>query len=62
MLIYLRAAIIFAFRKLHPSVGKLQPSLWGMGTFTDVMLFSSVKTKGNSSFPDVLWVCWEMLD
>ncbi len=62
VLIYLRAEIIFAFGKLHPLAGKLQPSLWGTSTSTVVMLFSSFKTKGNSSFPDVLCVCWEMLD
>lgn len=55
VLMYLRAEIIFAFGKLHPVVGKLQPSLWSTSTST-VMLFSSVKTKGNSSFPDVLCV------
>lgn len=56
VLMYLRAEIIFAFGKLHPVVGKLQPSLWWTSTST-MMLFSSVKTKGNSSFPDVLCVC-----
>ncbi len=45
MLIYLRAKIIFAFGKLHPLAGKLQPSLWELSTSTVVMLFSLIKQK-----------------
>lgn len=62
MLMYLSAGIIFAFGKLHPVVGKLQLSFWGI-SISEMMYFSSVKTKGNSSFPGVFeWVCWELLD
>lgn len=50
ILMYLRAEIIFAFGKLHPSAGKLQPSLLGESTSMMVMPFSLFKTKGNRCF------------